>query len=41
MRTHGKKYTAAGEQVENKLYPLADALPLVHVARNDQVMRAA
>ncbi len=29
MRTHGKKYTAAREQVENKLYPLADALPLV------------
>ena len=29
MRTHGKKYTAARGQVENKLYPLADALPLV------------
>ncbi len=29
MRTHGKKYSAAREQVENKLYPLADALPLV------------
>jgi large subunit ribosomal protein L1 len=29
MRTHGKKYTAAREQVENKLYPLADALPVV------------
>ena len=29
MRTHGKKYTAAREQVENKNYPLADALPLV------------
>ena len=29
MRTHGKKYTAAREQVENKPYPLSDALPLV------------
>ena len=29
MRTHGKKYTAAKGQVENKPYPLADALPLV------------
>jgi large subunit ribosomal protein L1 len=29
MRTHGKKYTAARGQVENKQYPLADALPLV------------
>ena len=29
MRTHGKKYTAARGQVENKVYPLADALPLV------------
>jgi len=29
MRTHGKKYTAAKTQVENKPYPLADALPLV------------
>ena len=29
MKAHGKKYTAAREQVENKLYPLADALPLV------------
>ena len=29
MRTHGKKFTAAKRQVENKPYPLADALPLV------------
>ena len=29
MRTHGKKYTAAKGQVENKPYPLSDALPLV------------
>ena len=29
MRTHGKKYTAAKTQVENKPYLLADALPLV------------
>jgi len=29
MRTHGKKYTAAKGQVENKPYALADALPLV------------
>lgn len=29
MRTHGKKYTAARGQVEDKLYPLVDALPLV------------
>ena len=29
MRTHGKKYTAAKGQVENRPYPLADALPLV------------
>jgi large subunit ribosomal protein L1 len=29
MRTHGKKYTAARAQVEDKPYPLADALPLV------------
>ena len=29
MRTHGKKYTAAKGQVEDKPYPLADALPLV------------
>jgi large subunit ribosomal protein L1 len=29
MRNHGKKYTAARAQVENKPYPLADALPLV------------
>lgn len=29
MRTHGKKYSAAREQVENRNYPLADALPLV------------
>jgi len=29
MRTHGKKYTAAKVQVENKPYALADALPLV------------
>ena len=28
MRTHGKKYTAAKGQVENKPYALADALPL-------------
>jgi large subunit ribosomal protein L1 len=29
MRSHGKKYTAARAQVENKPYSLADALPLV------------
>ena len=29
MRTHGKKFTAAKGQVENKPYLLADALPLV------------
>src|SRR6186713_373858 len=29
MRTHGKKYTAAKGQVEDKPYALADALPLV------------
>ena len=29
MRTHGKKFTAAKGQVENKPYTLADALPLV------------
>jgi large subunit ribosomal protein L1 len=29
MRTHGKKFTAAKTQVENKPYLLADALPLV------------
>ena len=29
MRIHGKKYTAAKTQVENKPYALADALPLV------------
>jgi large subunit ribosomal protein L1 len=29
MRNHGKKYTAARAQVENKPYSLADALPLV------------
>jgi large subunit ribosomal protein L1 len=29
MRNHGKKYTAARAQVENKPYPLADAVPLV------------
>jgi len=29
MRTHGKKYTVARGQVENRVYPLADALPLV------------
>src|SRR6186997_488191 len=29
MRTHGKKYTTAKTQVENKPYALADALPLV------------
>ena len=29
MRTHGKKYTAAKTQVENKPYNLKDALPLV------------
>jgi large subunit ribosomal protein L1 len=29
MRTHGKKYTEARAQVENKPYALADALPLV------------
>ena len=29
MRSHGKKYTAAREQVENRSYALADALPLI------------
>jgi large subunit ribosomal protein L1 len=29
MRRHGKKYTAAREQVEDRPYPLEDALPLV------------
>jgi len=29
MKTHGKKFTAAKTQVENKPYALADALPLV------------
>ena len=29
MRTHGKKYIAAKGQVENKPYPLGEALPLV------------
>jgi large subunit ribosomal protein L1 len=29
MRTHGKKYTAAREQVENRAYALDEALPLV------------
>jgi len=29
MRTHGKKFTAAKGQVENKPYLLSDALPLV------------
>ena len=29
MRTHGKKYTAAKGQVENRPYDLKDALPLV------------
>jgi large subunit ribosomal protein L1 len=29
MRTHGKKYTAAKTQVEDKPYDLKDALPLV------------
>ena len=29
MRTHGKKYTAAKGQVENRPYELKDALPLV------------
>jgi large subunit ribosomal protein L1 len=29
MRKHGKKYTAAAGQVENRPYPLEDALPLV------------
>ena len=29
MRTHGKKYTVARQQVENRPYALADALPLV------------
>ena len=29
MRTHGKKYTTAKGQVENRPYLLADALPLV------------
>ena len=29
MRTHGKKYTAAKGQVEDKPYALADAVPLV------------
>jgi large subunit ribosomal protein L1 len=29
MATHGKKYTSAREQVEDRPYPLEDALPLV------------
>ena len=29
MRTHGKKYTAAREQVQNRPYALAEALPFV------------
>jgi large subunit ribosomal protein L1 len=29
MRTHGKKYTAARQQVEDRPYPLDEALPLV------------
>ena len=29
MRSHGKKYTAAREQVQNRPYALAEALPLV------------
>ena len=29
MRTHGKKYTAAKQQVEDRPYALAEALPLV------------
>src|SRR4029453_9297082 len=29
MRTHGKKYTAARQQVEDRSYALDDALPLV------------
>jgi large subunit ribosomal protein L1 len=29
MKKHGKKYTAAREQVEDRPYPLEDALPLV------------
>src|ERR671914_1705058 len=29
MRTHGKKYTTAKGQVENKPYPLGEAIPLV------------
>jgi large subunit ribosomal protein L1 len=29
MRTHGKKYTAARDQVENRPYALDEALPLV------------
>src|SRR6187399_1248434 len=29
MRTHGKKFTAARGQVEDRPYPLEDALPLV------------
>jgi large subunit ribosomal protein L1 len=29
MRKHGKKYTAARQQVEDRSYPLEDALPLV------------
>ena len=29
MRTHGKKYTAAREQVEDRPYTLDEALPLV------------
>jgi large subunit ribosomal protein L1 len=29
MRTHGKKYTAARQQVENRSYALDEALPLV------------
>jgi len=33
MRSHGKKYTAARQQVENRPYALVDALPLVQKIR--------
>src|SRR5262245_4002781 len=29
MRTHGKKYTAARQQIENRAYALDEGLPLV------------
>ena len=39
MRNHGKKYTAARAQVENKPYPLADALPPADLTSKLQAVR--